>query len=69
MKYAFSENIGTRKILGTDHPVQSVAYGSGTDWVSGELCNGTMCKVENHKRRYEAVAAAHDLMEAARISA
>lgn len=61
MKYAFEENIGYEKILGTNRPVMAVAYGSGTKWVSGALCNGTMTKVEHHKRRYEAVAAAEAL--------
>lgn len=65
MKYAYEQRIGTETVVGTEWPIMAVAYGSGKDWVSGKLCNGTMREVEKHTRRYEAVAAAKELTEVA----
>jgi len=42
MKYAYRREIGTRRILGTDHPVNAVVYkGRKREWVLAIICNGT----------------------------
>lgn len=61
MKYAYEVSIGLRIENGTHWPIYAVAYGSGTSWVSGKLCKGTMTSVVPHKRKYEAIAAAKEL--------
>ena len=41
MTYLYERRLGTRRIMGTDHPVDVVVYKAGKDtWLSAVLCNG-----------------------------
>ena len=59
MKYAYEKRIGTRRILGADHPVMAVVYkAAGRKWVSATLCNGLAQNASEYRTLREALEAA-----------
>lgn len=59
MEYAYKREIGTRRILGTDHPINVVVYkGRKREWVLAVICNGTGMIARNFATRKAAIASA-----------
>jgi hypothetical protein len=56
MKNAYDRTIGTRRILGTDHPVNVVVYKAGNKWICATICNGIAEDSTEFRTKREAVA-------------
>jgi hypothetical protein len=58
MKYAYQAEIGRRTILGTDHPVEVVAYKTDRRrWIVTTICNGIAeSKPKGFRTKKDAVA-------------
>ncbi len=60
MKYAYERNLGSKTIMGTEHPITVVVYRGkhSREWVLAVLCNGTGMIPRSFKTRRKAIAAA-----------
>jgi hypothetical protein len=58
MDYAFDEQIGTRRVNGTDWPIRLVVYKQGRRWVVARICNGVCENSWEARTKGEALAIA-----------
>jgi hypothetical protein len=59
MEYAYSREIGTRRILDTDHPIKAVVYkGRKREWILAVICNGIGMIPRSFKTKKAAIASA-----------
>lgn len=59
MEYAYERQIGSKTVLGTDHPIKVVVYrGKRREWVLAVICNGSSITARNFTTKRAAISSA-----------